>query len=246
MAKKRQVDTIFWRDGYTANLDPSEKLVFLYLLTNPDTNISGIYQIPLKTIAADTGFDKEIISLIMNRFEKDKKIKYENGWVAFKNFIKHQNEKSPKIVEGIKSEMLKAPESLRRWVQDNENLEGIDTLSHLNSNINSNLNINSKSKELSGVQIIEFESFWKMYDKKVNRIKCEKLWQKINPDSYNIIITHVADYVKSTPDKKFRKDPGTYLYNQCWNDEIISGSNKPEKPEYSDNLKRLEEKYGSH
>ena len=95
MAKSRQINTQFWRDGYISNLDPSEKLLFLYFLSNPDTNISGIYQIPLKIIAADTGYDKEMIIKIIDRFTRDGKIKYIDGWVIIINFVKHQNQRSP-------------------------------------------------------------------------------------------------------------------------------------------------------
>ena len=31
MAKKRYISTTFWRDEYVSNLDPIEKLLFLYL-----------------------------------------------------------------------------------------------------------------------------------------------------------------------------------------------------------------------
>jgi len=31
----------------------------------------------------------------------------------------------------------------------------------------------------------------------------------------------VDDYVLSTPDKQYRKNPDTYLRNKCWEDEII-------------------------
>lgn len=90
----------------------------------------------------------------------------------------------------------------------------------------------------------KFNQFWNEYDKKVNRVKCEKIWNKINPDVYPVIFAHITAYVKATPDKKFRKNPETYLYNQCWNDEIITPANQV-IPEYNDTLKRLEEKYGS-
>ncbi len=116
MAKKRYVNTQFWRDSYVSNLDPSEKLLFLYLITNPDTNISGIYQVPLKIIAVDTGFDKEMIIKILARFERDGKIKYEDGWIALKNFIKNQNEGSLKVKIGIDSELKNVPDSLKNWV----------------------------------------------------------------------------------------------------------------------------------
>ena len=35
MAKQRYINTKFWRDSYIEDLDPIEKLLFLYLLSNP-------------------------------------------------------------------------------------------------------------------------------------------------------------------------------------------------------------------
>lgn len=73
MAKQRMINTRFWEDGYTANLDPIEKLLFLYFLTNTSTNICGFYEIPLKKIASDTGLDKDMVLKIIKRFTDDKK-----------------------------------------------------------------------------------------------------------------------------------------------------------------------------
>ena len=96
MAKQRYINTKFWRDSYIEDLDPIEKLLFLYLLSNPDTNISGIYEIPLKIIAVDTGIEKSMVKKLLDRFEQDEKIMYRDGWVAFKNFTLHQTI-NPKI-----------------------------------------------------------------------------------------------------------------------------------------------------
>lgn len=90
MTKKRFIDTKFWDDGYITELDPIEKLIFLYFITNPLTDICGIYEIPIKRIAFDTGIDKEMVSKIIERFAKDKKIYYIDGWIYVKNFPKHQ------------------------------------------------------------------------------------------------------------------------------------------------------------
>ena len=140
MAKTRMINTSFWRDNFITNLDPSERYLYLYLLTNPDTNISGVYQIPLKIMATDTGYDAEMLLKMLSKFEEYGKIKYENGWVAIKNFIKNQNQKSITVKKGIENELKNAPEGLILWLKTN--LEGIDTLSHLNLNLNLNLNSN--------------------------------------------------------------------------------------------------------
>lgn len=137
MAKQRYINTRFWDDSYISNLDPSEKLVFLYLLTNPATSICGVYEIPLKRIASDTGFDKEMVVKILDRFGRDKKILYRDGWVIVVNFQKHQNVGSDQIKKGIAAEMADIPQHIK------EELEGIQALSYLN--LNSNLNLDSNS-----------------------------------------------------------------------------------------------------
>lgn len=145
MAKKRYVNTRFWDDTYISNLDPSEKLLFLYFLTNPVTNISGIYEIPLKRIALDTGFDIEMIKKMMSRFIRDKKIVYEQGWLVLLNFIKHQNINSPAVQKGIENELKNSPNFLRRYI------DRIQAVVHLNLNLNldldSNLNLDLDTKK---------------------------------------------------------------------------------------------------
>jgi len=128
-SKSRLVNTHFWDDKYTSNLDPIEKLLFLYFLTNPLTNIIGIYEIEMKRVAFDTGIDKEMVIKIIDRFTADDKIGYYDGYIVIKNFIKFQNEKSPNVKIGILNRIKELPEVLRKFIS--EELEGIYTLSHL-------------------------------------------------------------------------------------------------------------------
>lgn len=140
MAKQRIINTRFWDDNYISNLDPIEKLLFLYILTNTSTNICGIYEIPLKKIANETGIDKEMVIKIIERFTRDEKIFYFKGWVCIKNFIKHQNQRSPQVKKGIENEIMAIPKDILNNMIGYG--YGIDTLSYLNLNLNSNLNLN--------------------------------------------------------------------------------------------------------
>jgi len=71
----------------------------------------------------------------------------------------------------------------------------------------------------------EFEKFWLLYDKKVgNKQKIFGQWQKLNENEKKIIFATVSDYVASTPDKKFRKDPERYISNKTWESEIIKSN----------------------
>jgi hypothetical protein len=69
-----------------------------------------------------------------------------------------------------------------------------------------------------------FEDFWNLYDKKVDRIKCEKKWAKLNNKDKDAIMEHLPEYISATPDKKFRRDPATYLNNRTWDNEIIKNN----------------------
>lgn len=66
-----------------------------------------------------------------------------------------------------------------------------------------------------------FEDFWDLYDKKVERKKCQKLWSRIPLAEKIHCIKHLFYYVNSTPNKRYRKNPSNYLYNECYYDEII-------------------------
>ncbi len=114
MSKKRYVDTKFWDDNYIIKISSIEKLLFLYLLTNTLTNIIGIYEISINRIVFDTGIDKDMVTKVLESFEADDKAKYENGWVALKNFTKHQLN-NPKINAGIKALSLEVPGNLIEW-----------------------------------------------------------------------------------------------------------------------------------
>jgi hypothetical protein len=70
-----------------------------------------------------------------------------------------------------------------------------------------------------------FDDFWDLYDKKNDRPKCEKKWEKINQGAREKIMLHLPEYIKSTPDKNYRKNPATYLNNQSWENEIIEPNN---------------------
>lgn len=141
--KSRLVNTRFWDDNYTSNLDPIEKLLFLYFLTNPLTNLIGIYEIEIRRIAFDTGIDKDMVIKILDRFKADKKIFYEGGFIIIPNFIKFQNENSPKIKTAINTQIAELPENIKKFISVSE--YGIYTLSHINTNINTNINSNSNS-----------------------------------------------------------------------------------------------------
>jgi len=89
----------------------------------------------------------------------------------------------------------------------------------------------SKVKEIKENKInlsiynIDFEEWWFKYDKKTGKEKTLIKWNILNQQEKQLALSIVEEYVNSTPDKKFRKDPSTYLHNKSFNDEIINRTN---------------------
>lgn len=160
MAKNRYINTQYWRDDYISSLEPEGKLLFLYLITNPDTSICGIYQLPIKIMAADTGIENTDIEKLLQQFERDEKIIFRNGWIAIRNFIKHQKQsenENDKINRGIQLALENCPENLVKWIsgipleapskgRQKKVMGDRRAFDYSNSNINSNINSNSNSK----------------------------------------------------------------------------------------------------
>ena len=92
-----------------------------------------------------------------------------------------------------------------------------------------------KIKELKVNEL--FNRFWDLYDKKTNRDKCFKKFSTLKAEEMEKVFSHLPNYVNSTPDKKFRKDPSTYLNNKSFNDEIIISNGNTGKQEQSFNEK---------
>jgi hypothetical protein len=83
----------------------------------------------------------------------------------------------------------------------------------------------SSNQENSLKQSYDFEKFWDAYGKKVDRVKCEKAWNKLSKEEIEKINTTVELYVKSKSDIQFRKNPLSYLNGKCFNDELPGNGN---------------------
>lgn len=85
-----------------------------------------------------------------------------------------------------------------------------------------------------------FDQIWVMYEKKGNRKGSLAKFSKLSHETMQLIFDHVPKYVKSTPEKQFRKNFETYINQECWMDEI-NESSKPVKPlsSYEESMQQL-------
>jgi hypothetical protein len=101
MSKQRIIKDEIWDDDWFYELDPSEKLVWVFLLTNPRGNIVGIYKLNKKWASQATGLDSDVFKTILARFVKDKKILDVDNWIGLVNFHKHLAYRNASVAQGI-------------------------------------------------------------------------------------------------------------------------------------------------
>ncbi|MFA6314948.1 MAG: hypothetical protein WC648_01080 [Candidatus Paceibacterota bacterium] len=227
MARLRVINTRFWNDDYIARLDPLERYLFLYFLTNPATDISGIYELPLRTVAAETGIEADMLKMMMDRFATDSKIYYFNGWVFVKNFSKHQT-MNPKIKTGIELSLKRVPTEVLSHFGI-EQPYSIDSLSHSNSNSNSNPNPNSNPNSKLAPQAVQ----------EISVNDCISLFEPINP-TFERLYSNKSQ--RSAMDRLLKKFGGEKMIATLR--ELPKLINKPYAPTITTPI-QLESKLGS-
>ena len=117
MATQRYISTSFWDDEWIQTLDPSEKLLYLYLMTNPLTTISGAYKIALRRMVFDTGFNEETVKRILVKFQKAKKAYHYEEYMILPSWPKHQKwQIKDTIKKGIEADLAKIPENVKSYM----------------------------------------------------------------------------------------------------------------------------------
>lgn len=99
---KRYVSTSFWDDEWVQTLSFTEKGLYLYLLTNPLTNIAGVYKISHRRIVFDTCLSDEEVERIMGKFEDAGKAYRYGEFVVIPSWPHHQKCRNSNIQKGIR------------------------------------------------------------------------------------------------------------------------------------------------
>lgn len=81
-----------------------------------------------------------------------------------------------------------------------------------------NSKANRNKQECKELKEDIFNAFWKLYDKQIDRKKCYDKFCKLTDEEIKLIFEKLPDYIRSTPEKQFRKNPTTWLNGKCWND----------------------------
>lgn len=93
MAKYRSIQTSFWSDSkIIEDFTPEDRYFYLYLLTNEKSNQLGCYELSIKQMCRDTGYNEETIKKLINRFQNILKVIYydfETKEIFIKNWYKY-------------------------------------------------------------------------------------------------------------------------------------------------------------
>ena len=119
MAIYRNVNMSFWTDSKVVDdFTPEEKYFYLYLLTNPHTNICGCYEISMKQMESETGYNTDTVKRLIHRMQENHGvIRYDEQTkeVLIVNWHKYNWTKSEKVMkavveaaQSIKSDSFKA------------------------------------------------------------------------------------------------------------------------------------------
>lgn len=109
MAVYRTVYMNFWKDTKIIdNFTPEDKYFMLYCLTNDYTNLCGCFEISIKQMSIDTGYNTETIERLLERFEKIHQVIFynkQNKEMLIKNWYKYNWTNSEKLDKPLLKEI---------------------------------------------------------------------------------------------------------------------------------------------
>lgn len=190
MAIYRNIQLSFWTDNKVEDdFTPEDKYFYLYLMTNPQTNICGCYEVSYSQLTNQTGYSKDTIIKLLDRFENEHKvIKYSktNKEILLLNWYKYNWSKSEKVLKGVLTvaQHIKTKE-FQKYVINTVDKVSKDTLSipytyTMETSVSDsdtdtdiyilNNNINNAKDELNELEN-NFKIIYDSYPKKVGKSK---------------------------------------------------------------------------
>lgn len=209
----------FWRDPeITDEFTPDQKLFYIWMFTNPAINQIGVFEFSMRIACLEVGYSSDTIETLI-RFLTDKnKIIRDGREILVLTTFKHHFSKSPAFLSYIKKEIQKVSSNKIRSHVEND----LVRLSNGEIEIEPSIEI-PEEKAIN----IPFEVFWDAYDKKTDRDWCEKKWPRLKDNDRSEIMRIIPIYKKMETDRKFRKNPKTFINGRCWKDDEFHAKEIP-------------------
>ena len=106
MALFRAIYIKFWNDDTKVadEFTPEDKYFYLYLLTNPHTNLCGCYELPFKAASRETGYNEDTVRRLIDRMANvHKVIRFDEDTkeVLIPNWHKYNWTASEKLLKAV-------------------------------------------------------------------------------------------------------------------------------------------------
>lgn len=250
MAIYRNIQMSFWTDAKIADtFTPDEKLMYLYFLTNPHTNLCGCYEISSRQIAFEIGYKRDQVEKLIQSLQEKRVIVYstDSRELLLVNWHKYNWTSSEKLRKPLREEVKKVKKSeFRRYLE--RILYGIDTVSDdegygsdttdLFCSVSDADLICSDSVTVSDTvsDLIcsasnqnsiasDFEELWKLYPRKQGKRNAFEAYKKARKDGIpdeeiRSGIESYSEYIRiSGIEPQFVKMGGTFFNQRAWNDD---------------------------
>ncbi len=198
MAEYRPIHTGMWNsDDWFAELKTDQRLLWVYLLTNPRATTSGLYPFPLRFAPAEVGLSESRILAILDEFSLAGKARYEEGYVWVVNMRKYASG-SEKLQKGIQADLNRIPNiglktSHMLFYKDIDPKDAarlgydIDTIYSPAYTISTKRNVTKQTKQTapSGARGAaapaddRFEEFWTLVVRKDEKQRALRHWRAI-------------------------------------------------------------------
>lgn len=122
---RRSIDTKYWLDPDVEDFSKDATSLFMALLTFPENNMSGTYEISDKKIMGYIKFTKEELTMAINELESKGKILRHKSWISIKNHIKNQSLNGGMAVSAVKS-LCESPNLVKLWLFFKENSQELE------------------------------------------------------------------------------------------------------------------------
>jgi hypothetical protein len=149
-----------------------------------------------KKLSLETGISESKIERILKVFESEQQIEQQTN----------SRNRLISIVSWDKFQEVEQQKNNKRTASEQQ--------------VNTNNNDNNKEEQLTISIYPTFEDFWNLYDHKKDIKKSQQKWNLLTQKEKEEIMNYLPEYIKSTPNKEFRKYPCTFLNNKSWNNEI--------------------------
>jgi len=217
MAQRRMFSKSIVDTDAFLEMPPTSQLLYFHFNMHADDD--GFVGNP-KKIMRSCGFGEDDIKILLaKRFI----LGFESGVVVIKhwrinNYLQNDRCKPTSYQEELKRLELKDNGSYTECIQS------VSKLDSQYSIVKDRIGKNSIAKDN-----LDFDLFWNLYDKKINKDKCLIKWNKLDIGDQQKILDYLPKYKQATPEKKFRKNPETFFNNRSWCDEVV-GEGEPDKP----------------